>query len=48
MGVPEEDRSKNLMKPVDSAHKILEYVATLNMSNSGTYWAADTDEVLSW
>jgi len=48
MGVPEKDRSKGLLKADDSARKVLDLVNGLNMSNTGTFWAADTGEVLSW
>ena len=48
MGVPEKDRGKNLLKADDSAHRVLDIVDGLDMTNTGTFWAADTGEVLSW
>ncbi|KAK9917942.1 hypothetical protein WJX75_009959 [Coccomyxa subellipsoidea] len=48
MGVPEKDRSKGLLKADDSARRVLKLVDTLDMTNTGTFWAADTGEVLAW
>jgi hypothetical protein len=48
MGVPEKDRSKGLLKADDSAQRVLKLVDTLDMTNTGTFWAADTGEVLAW
>ena len=48
MGVPERDRGKNLLKADDSAQRVLKIVDGLDMSKSGTFWAADTGEVLAW
>ena len=48
MGVPEKDRGKNLMKADDSAQRVIKIVDDLDMSKSGTFWAADTGEILAW
>ncbi len=48
MGVPEKDRGKNLLKADDSAQRVLKIVDSLDMSKSGTFWAADTGEALAW
>ncbi len=48
MGVPEKDRSKGLLKADDSAQRLLKLVDGLDMTNTGTFWAADTGEVLAW
>lgn len=48
MGMPEKDRGKNLLKADDSAQRVLKIVDGLDIGNSGTFWAADTGEVLSW
>jgi hypothetical protein len=48
MGRPESELSKGLLSADDSAARVLGLVDKMDMSNSGTYWAADTGEVLSW
>ena len=48
MGVPEANRGKNLLQADDSAARVMGMVDRLDVGTSGTFWAADTGEVLSW
>lgn len=48
MGRPEAEISVGLLKADDSANRVLKLVDGLSMENSGTFWAADTGEVLSY
>ena len=48
MGVPEANRGKNLLQADDSAARVMGMVDRLDAGTSGTFWAADTGEVLSW
>lgn len=47
-GIPEEYLAKNTITPQQSAERILRLVHGLNLDNSGTYWAAETGEVMPW
>ncbi len=48
MGVPEANRGKGLLAADDSAGRVAAHIERLDASTSGTFWAADTGEVLSW
>lgn len=48
MGVPEANRGKNLMQADDSARRVMGMIDRLDADSSGTFWAADTGDVLSW
>ena len=48
MGVPEANRGKNLLQADDSARRVVGMIERLDADTSGTFWAADTGEVLSW
>jgi len=41
-------RGKGLLAADDSAGRVAAHIERLDASTSGTFWAADTGEVLSW
>lgn len=47
-GVAEAQLTANTISQEDSAAGILKLINGLNLENSGTYWAADTGQVLPW
>ena len=48
MGVPKANRGKGLLQADDSARRMVGMIERLDADTSGTFWAADTGEVLSW
>jgi hypothetical protein len=47
-GVPQDKLTANTLTPDESAERIMSVVADLNLSNSGSFWAADTGKFIGW
>lgn len=47
-GVPEEKLTANSISAPESARRILELIDRLTLENTGSYWAADTGQIVEW
>ena len=47
-GLPEDQWSSGSIEPEKSAQGILALINKLDLSNSGSYWAADSGDTIPW